>query len=211
MSTPLPNFDGRVRGVDGQHDEFVVGHLVPKLLFLAFALGMTLVGAWLLWDPLVRLAVGERANARVSRIVQQEPGAPDRVIRVRREVSEQSFDTIYRHIVEVTLPDGSTRDLRLAIDSRRKPYALVNDTVAVVFFPRDEVAFAIYQHRTWGFGAAFLLMGLTFVSLAWFLVRAVGTRIPIDPESEEALEAERRALAGLPATAPRRADDSDPA
>ena len=154
---------------------------------------MTGVGFWMLWAPTTAVLGGSIEEARVSRIVRSAPGLPDQVIRIRREPRDESHTITFRHYVEVVLPDDTTREFRMAVDSRRKPYASVNDTFRVAFLPEGEVAFGVFHHRTWAFGAGFVGMGVTLLALSGYLLAQVGRPVVIDPEDPENLERERLA------------------
>ena len=188
------NYDGRVFGEDGKPDYFVPGDFIPKLFFVLFAFALTGVGLWLLWDPTARLLFGETSEARVSRLVQKEPGKPDRTIRLKREIKgdDTNFNLIFEHYVEVPLDDGTVREYRVGVDARTKPHHLVNDEFKVIFYPEDSFAYILYDHRTWAFGFGFLFMGLTFVPLSLYLLYMVGKPIKIDPEDPEEIELDRK-------------------
>jgi hypothetical protein len=194
---PRINHDGRVFGTHGEPDYFVVGHFWPKLGFFIFSVVFLSVGLWELWAPLTRTLFGEIDEARVVRIVRQSPGEADELIRIRREIKEGDYpyDTIFRHFVEVQDAAGTLHSFELAVASRQRPYALVNERVRVAYFKGDSHAFGILQHRTWAFGCALVMMGATFVPLAWFLLRMVGQRIIIDPEDPAQLALEQEAEA----------------
>lgn len=193
-----PNYDGRVFGGEGQPDVYIPGDFWPKLAFFLFSVAMTIFGLWDLWEPTTRVFLGEVEEARVVRIVRESPGESPEVIRIRREIAEgdYSFSTIFRHYVEVIGEDGNPQEFEMAVASRRMPYALVNETFDVAYFPEGEYAYGVLHHRTWAFGAAFTLMGLTFLSLSWYILKMVGKPIVIDAEDPEQLakeaEAEKR-------------------
>jgi hypothetical protein len=195
-TTERINHDGRVFGENGEPDYFIPGDFIPKLFFVILAFAMPGVGIWLLWDPTVRLFFGETTEARVSRIVQSEPGKPDEIIRLKRpiEAEQSNFNLTFAHYVEVPLDDGTVKEYRIGVDARTEPHFLVNDSFDVIFFPEENVAYGLFHHRTWAFGFGFLLMGLTFVPLSLYLLYMVGKPVYIDPEDPEELEKERLAV-----------------
>lgn len=187
------NRDGRVFGENGEPDYFIPGHFAIKLLFFLASILVFLVGAWELWGPASRCVFGETAAGRIVYLVRESPGEPEETIRVRREIKEGDYpyDTIFRHFVSVPRAEGGSRVMQLAVASRQTPYALVNDRVRVAFFPGDSHAYGIRQHRTWAFGAGFLLVGTTFLCISGFLLSMVGKKVYIDPEDPAHLELER--------------------
>lgn len=193
MTDPRPNYDGRIFGEAGQPDYFMVGFFWPKLGFAVFAGLLCLMGLWLLYAPMAAWVLGKKEEARVSRIVRVSPGEPERVIRMRRAFEEEGYSVVFRHYVEVVLENETTWEMRMAVDSRRKPYASVNDTFYVVFHPGETIAFGLFHHRTWGFGLGFLGAGLTLLCIAIYLLLWVGKPVFIDPESPENIEKERLA------------------
>ena len=188
------NYDGRHFGKDGERDYFIPGGLIRKLIYLALTIALSGVGVWFLWDPAAALLFGETGDARVTRLVRQQPGEQDQTIWFAREIKEQPHTVTFRHYVEVVDADGVARQFRMGVDSRREPYAKPNDTFRVAYFPDGEYAFGLYHHRTWAFGAGFLTVGGILNCIAVFMVMNVGKKVYIDPEDPEQLEAEKRAI-----------------
>ncbi len=194
MNENRPNHDGRVFGTEpGEPDYHIPGSFPQKVLFVVFALAITALGAWMIWAPLTRLVLGETSEGRVVRIVRTEPGVEDEVIRYKKDVPEQDYTVVFQHYVAVQRDDGTEHVMRLGVDAAKMPYAAVTDTMTVLHFPDGEVAFGAYQHRTWAFGAGYLSVGLVLSMLSINSLIMVGRKIPIDPESEESLEEERKA------------------
>ncbi|MFP4353254.1 MAG: hypothetical protein ACOCVJ_02570 [Verrucomicrobiota bacterium] len=189
-----PNYDGRHFGRDGEPDYFLVGGRIPKILYMLLTFVLTGIGVWFLWDPAAALLFGETGDARVTRLVREQPGEENQTIWFAREIKEQEHTVTFRHFVEVVDAEGVARQFRMGVDSRRKPYALPNDRFRVAYFPDGEYAFGIYHHRTWAFGAGFLTVGGILNCVAVFMVMSVGKKITIDPEDPEQLEAEERAV-----------------
>lgn len=168
-------------------------HFPHKLAFLICSLLIVALGAWLIWDPAVRALFGERAQVRITEIVRQEPGRePDR-IRFRQEIPEGSHLTKFHYNVVHEQEDGSREEMFLAVGSRRNAYANVNDELAVIFFPDEEHAYALFHHRTWSFGVGFLFVGVVLTACAIPTLRAVGKPILIDPEAAQPTEEEQEA------------------
>lgn len=187
------NFDGRHFGKDGERDYFVPGLLIPKICYLIFTIALTGVGIWFLWDPAGALLFGETGEARVTKLVREQPGEQDQTIWFAREFKGEGHTVVYRHHVEVVDSEGVARQFRMGVDSRDKPYAKPNDTFDVAYFPDGEYAFGLFHHRTWAFGAGFFTVGFMLLCIAVFLLASVGKKIYIDPEDPEHLEAEERA------------------
>lgn len=197
------NLDGRTfRGPD-EPDVFIPQDFWRKLSFVIFSVAILVVGVWELWGPLSRSVFGESGEGRVVRIVRETPGEPAEIIRIRREIEEgdYSYDTLFRHFVEVIDTDGNPLVFELAVASRYTPYALVNESFEVIYFTGEEYAYGLWQYRTWAFGCALVLMGLTFLPLSLYLFNMVGKPIEIDPEDPEQLEKERLAVEGERAAA----------
>ena len=190
-----PNHDGRVFGENGEPDVFIPGNFWGSLAFFIFSCAMTVFGLWDMWEPSSRFVFGEVSEARVVQILRQSPGEADEVIRIRRVIKEDEFShsTVFRHYVEVIDADGSPQILQMAVASRRVPYALINETFDVAYFPGGQYAYGILHHRTWAFGLAFTLMGGTLMALSWHILSMVGKPIIIDPEDPEDLQKEREA------------------
>lgn len=183
MSAARPNYDGRIFGENGGPDVHVPTMFWRKVGFLLFSLALLGVGLWMLWDPGVRLIGGEVAEGRISRLERTQPGVARRIIRYPITIEEEAYTVHYDHFVEVEGTGGKTATYLLGVSSRKMPYANVNDLVTVAYFPGEEVAFALYHHRTWSFGIGFLCVGGVLTMLAWSTVRAVGKPIVIDPEA----------------------------
>ena len=197
MRKSLAALDGRkVSEIPGEPDVYVPGHFWAKLGYVVFSLLVLAFGLWLLWAPATRLLFGETSEARVAYVVRTEPGMPDRTIRYARDIEEGHHTVVYQHYVAVEDEDGELSVMRLAVDSARKPYAKLNDTVEVVHFAQDEAAFGLFHHRTWAFGLGFFFVGSILSMLSINTLWAVGKPIPIDDESEESLaeEVEKRRL-----------------
>lgn len=192
-ATERVNLDGRVFGENGQPDVFIPGQLFTKITYLAFSVGILLLGMWDIWGPLRAVLFGETTEARVAYIVRESPGEADEIIRVRREIREgdYGYDTRFRHFVEVLDANSKVQVYELAVASQQTPYALVNERVQVAYLEGSAYAFGIYHHRTWAFGVSLVFMGFTFIPMAIFLVRMVGKRMEIDPEDPAELEKER--------------------
>jgi hypothetical protein len=172
------------RGDDGQWyytpDKFGL-----KLAFLIASLFIILLGGVLGWDPAVRYLFGERDTARIARIVREEPGQTTEVIRYRKQVPEGDHLTRFTYIVAVDREDGSTKEMTLAVGSRRNAYANVNDDVEIIYFRHEDHAYALYQHRTWSFSIGFLFVGFVLTACAIPTLLAVGKPILIDPEAAD--------------------------
>ncbi|MGF1448577.1 MAG: hypothetical protein ACFB20_04085 [Opitutales bacterium] len=195
MSKNYPNFDGRVYGKEpGEPDYHIPGSFPQKVLFVLFALGLTAVGAWIMWAPLARWVGGETSEARVVRIVRSEPGKDDEVIRYKKEIKEQAYTVTFQHFVAVQNEDGTEHIMRLGVDSAKKPYVSVNDALTVVHYPEDEVAFELASQRTWAFGVGYVSVGGILCMLSINSLLMVGRKIAIDPESDESIDAEVNAL-----------------
>lgn len=163
----------------------VPGSFPQKLVYFLLGCLTLLVGLWFCWDPLGRLLFGERAEARVVRIVKVTPGAGDEIIRYRCKFSDEHDRSVtFQHYVQVML-GGSERTLRLGVDSRVKPYANVNDTLDIVFYKKDIFAFVPWSGRTWGFGVLYAIIGLVFFGFGLPMLLAVGKPIEIDPEAHD--------------------------
>lgn len=197
MTEPRINHDGRVFGENGEPDVFIPKDRMRKLAFVLFSLLILALGIWDLYGPMARWVFGEKTEGRIAYITVDSPGSETETIRIRREVSEgeYSYDTLFRYFVEVVLPDGNTTVKELSVASRNTPYASVNDWMTVVYFPADAHVVGLWQHRTWAFGCALLLMGLTFLPLSVYLYFMVGKPVVIDPEDPEQLRLEAEAEA----------------
>ncbi len=186
------NFDGRYFGENGERDYFIPRLFVPKLMYLLLTLGLSAVGIWFIWAPAGALFFGETGEARVTRLVREQPGEVSETIWFAREIKEQPHTVTFRHFVEVVGEDGIARQFRMGVDSRRRPYASPNDTFKVAYHPDGDYAFGLYHHRTWAFGAGFLTVGFILTCVAVFMLINVGKKVYIDPEDPEQLEAEER-------------------
>ncbi|MFP4068851.1 MAG: hypothetical protein ACLFVC_01595 [Opitutales bacterium] len=189
-----PNYDGRHFGQDGERDYFLVGGHIRKILYMLFTFVLTGIGVWFLWDPAGALLFGETGEARVTRLVRQQPGEEDQTIWFARKIEEQAHTVTFRHYVEVVDAEGQTHRFRMGVDSRREPYAMPNEHFRVAYFPDGDYAFGIYHHRTWAFGAGFLTVGGILNCVAVFMVMNLGKKVYIDPEDPEQLAAEERAI-----------------
>ena len=118
-------------------------------------------------------------------IVRTEPGEPDQVVRHRKAFkAEGNMGVHFQHWVSIE-NGAAPLVYRLGVDSRKIPYANVNDRIEVVFFPDDpeEIAFAPGHARTWGIGVLYSAIGLTFLVAGIPMLWAVGKPIVIDPEA----------------------------
>lgn len=169
---------------------YVPGHLIPKLAFLTASLLILAIGLGYLRHPLQRMLHGERATARVVRIIQTQPGLPDLTYSYRRDFPELRDRSItFQHWVAVDDGNGHERLMRLGVDSRSKPQLNINDETQVVFFPGDSIAFELYEVRSWAVGSLFAFIGLVGATMAAFLVATAHRPIPIDPEHPEDIHA----------------------
>lgn len=165
----------------------VPGNLVPKLVYLAFAAIVTLIGFAYVWEPVARMLNGEVVEARVSEIRVIEPGKPDVVYKYRRDYPEErNLEISFQHYVSVEV-DGHAELFRLSADSRKTPIRFynVNDRVKVAYYPHDpkKVAFAIEHARTWGAAGVICGVGLAMLVTAIPLVLTARKPIVIDPEA----------------------------
>ncbi len=188
------NLDGRTFGENGQPDTFTPRDFWRKLVFFLFSIGIVCLAVWELWGPTTRFFAGERGVARVISIERQSPGESLETIRIKKEIKEGDYanDTIFRYFVEVLNQAGDIQLFEMAVASRSVPYALVNESFEVIYFPGDEYAYGLWHHRTWAIGFTLLFVGVTFTFLSGYLLWMVGKPIEISPESEEALEQERK-------------------
>lgn len=166
---------------------FVPGQLVPKLIYLALAGLVTLIGLVYLWEPVIRLVKGNTVEARVAEIHVSEPGKADVIYNYRRDYHEErNLEITFSHYVAVDV-DGRETLFRISADSRKAPinFYNVNDRVRVAYFPHDpkHVAFAYEHARTWGAAGVILSVGLTMLLTAVPLVLAANKPILIDPEA----------------------------
>jgi hypothetical protein len=166
---------------------YTPGYVLHKWLYLAFG-GLVLAFALsMVWQPLGRLLFGEHAEGRVREIVRVEPGAPDQSFRHRRTYQpESNMAVTFQHHVSVSI-NGAPVLFRLGVDSRKLPYANVNDRFTVVYFPDDpdRIAFAPGHARTWGMGLLYLVVGLCFVATGLPMLVAARKPITIDPEAPQ--------------------------
>jgi hypothetical protein len=160
----------------------------PKLAFLLGSLLILAFGLGLAWDPLTTLLFGEKATARVVRIVRSDPGEEDRVIRFRQPIEAGGPGTSFAYFVAVETPAGERRELRLGVGSRGSPYevaagtaANINEEFEVIYRPGEDIAYGLYHHRTWAFGAGFVFVGGLLTICAIPTLRAVGREIEVDP------------------------------
>jgi hypothetical protein len=186
--TTIPDPTTRDRDFTQPNQVYVPGWFWPKLAFFLFALLVFTFGVVLLWPPMSRLLVGEVERGRIVRLVVTQPGAEDQIYRYRREFDEQGQAVIFQHYIAVEREDGTQQIMRMGVDSRKLPYANVNDEVKVAFFKGDDYAFGVHHHRTWAFGAAYTVVGLVFLVCGIPMLLAVGKPIEVDPENPEALK-----------------------
>jgi hypothetical protein len=138
------------QGDDG-HWYYTPDKFSLKLVFLIASLFIILLGGVLGWDPAVRYLLGDQATARITRIVREEPDKEPEVIRYRKEIPEGDHLTRFTYTIAVDQADGSSKEMTLAVGSRRNAYANVNDDVEVIYFPGENHAYALFEHRTWSF------------------------------------------------------------
>jgi hypothetical protein len=194
---PLPNFDERTPGQNGEPDVFIPGNFGPKLGFVIFSFALLAFGIWDIWGSASRLFFGEGGTGQVSRIVRESPGEEPETIRVKRDIAEGDYarETLFRYFVDVSSAEGDITTYELGVASRSFPYALVNENFKVIYFPDGEYAYAMWHHRTWAIGLTFLMLGLTFIPLSGYILWMVGKPIVIDPEDPEQIALEREHLA----------------
>ena len=170
------------RGEDGKwyHRPYAY---YPKLAFLICSLLVFAAGGITIWPPFSRLVFGDTNTARVVEIVRSETGKAPETIRYRKNIPEGDIDTIFEYTVEIQLKDSESRLAQLAVGSRRNAFANVNDSFEVISFPNESFAFQLYEHRTWAFGASFLIIGIILTACAIPTLIAVGKPILIDPEA----------------------------
>lgn len=178
----------------GSAQVHVPGHLGPKLAYLAFGLGLFLLGLLYLWEPLGRLLTGEVADVRVAEIRALEPGRPPLVYNYRRDFPpERNLAVVFQHHVAIDM-DGRPELFRLSVDSRKAPVAFhnVNDLVRVAYYPDDprRLAFAVDRARTWGAATILCGVGLFILVAAIPMALAAHRPIPIDPEAPPASRSE---------------------
>ena len=191
------NLDGRTFGENGEPDVFIARDRMRKLAFVLFSFVILLVGIWDLYGPVSRWTLGEKTQGRIAYITIDSPGAPIETLRIRREIKEgeYSYDTLFRYYVEVISPDGNPAIKQLSVASRNTPFTSVNDWMTVVYEPEDDYVIGLWEHRTWAFGLALVLMGFTFIPLSVYLYLMVGKPIVIDPEDPELVAEEEKRLA----------------
>jgi hypothetical protein len=156
-----------------------------KLIFLIVSLAIVILGGILGWAPAVRYLFGERATARIARIVRNDPDREAEVIRYRKDIPEGDHLTRFTYITTIEKKDGSSQELTLAVGSLRSAYANINDEVEVVYFADEDHAYALREHRTWSFSIGFLFVGIVLTACAIPTLFAVGKPILIDPEAAE--------------------------
>jgi hypothetical protein len=154
-----------------------------KLAFLIFSLLVLALGVLVIWDPAVRFFQGERATVRVTQILREEPDGTREIIRYRKEIPEGDYLTSFSYTVSYEQPDGSSKEMTLAVGSRRNAYANVNDEFEVIFFPDEDYCYGLFHHRTWAFGVGFLFVGGLLTLAAVPTLYMVGRPILIDPEA----------------------------
>lgn len=183
MSTPAPDHSGPA--ASGGPMTYTPGFLLPKWLYLCFGLLVFAFAAWMIWDPLGRLLFGDSAMARVREVVRIEPGQPDQAFRYRRNFEPETNMTVrFQHYVSLQL-NGTPVQFRLGVDSRKLPYANVNDRIRVVFHPDDpsRIAYAPGQARTWGMAVLYLVVSICFLSTGIPMLVSARRPVVIDPEA----------------------------
>ena len=163
---------------------------VPKLLFLIGSVLIVILGIVLGWDPATRWAFGERSDAHVTRIVREEPDQDPEIIRYRKTIPEGDHLTRFTYTVGVEQESGQTKEMTLAVGSRRNTFANVNDSMEVVYFQDEDHAYQLFEHRTWAFGIGFFVIGAILTACAIPTLYAVGKPILIDPEAAEPTDKE---------------------
>lgn len=166
-----------------QPETYTPGWVVAKVLYLAFGLLLTGYGLILIWQPLGRLVFGEVVTAPVTQIVRVEPGIGEQVFAYRRTYSpEVNMAVTFQHYVSVPL-DKRTVLLRLGVDSRKIPYANVNDRLRVAYYPQDtrRLAWVVTDPRSWGIPVLLLAVATAFIATGIPMLLAARRPIRIDP------------------------------
>jgi len=168
------------QGEDGNWYHYP-NHPVIKTIFLLLSLCVLALGVWVIWEPAARFFVGERATAKITQIVRDDPEDGREVIRYRKTIEEGSHLTDFSY--EVTVGDGNNqaKKMQLAVGSKQNAYANVNDEFEVIYFADEDHAYGLFHHRTWAFGAGFLFVGLVLTATAIPTLYMVGKPIKIDP------------------------------
>ena len=156
---------------------------LPKLIFLIGSLVVLSLGFVTIWPPLSRLVMGERNTARLVEITRTDPGKDPEIIRYRKSIPEGSIDTTFSYTIEIRQKDGEKHLAQLAIGSRRNAFNNINDSFEVISFPNEPQVFQLFEHRTWAFGTAFLVIGSILTACAIPTLLAVGKPILIDSEA----------------------------
>jgi hypothetical protein len=162
---------------------YTPGYVVPKILYLGFGCLIMLFAGWMVGEPASRLLVGQHGEARVREIVRVAPGEADQAFAYRRPFEpETNMAVTFQHYVSVQI-DGNPVRYRLGVDSRKQPYANVNDRIRVVYFVDDpqRIAYAPGHARTWGMGILYTVVGLCFVATGIPMLLAARKPIAIDP------------------------------
>lgn len=160
-------------------------HGRAKLALVIASFVVLIAGGIIIRDPMGRLLFGNKAEARVTQVIRKEPGEPDELIRYRKKIEEGSHLTKFFYELAVDEDDGSQRELKLAVASLGKPFLNVNDTPTVIYYDDDDIAFELYEQRTWAFGVGFLFAGLVMLVCTIPMYIAAGKPILIDPESSD--------------------------
>lgn len=162
---------------------YTPGYVLAKLAYLAFGLLLLGFGVALIWQPAGRFLLGETARAPVTQIVRLEPGQPEQIFQYRRNYApEINMAVTFQHFVSVPI-EGRQVLFRLGIDSRKSPYANVNDRLLVAFYPDDpqRIAFVANDPRSWGIPVLLLAVASAFVATGIPMLIAARRPIPIDP------------------------------
>lgn len=174
---------------------YTPGYVLQKWVYLGFGCLVFAFAFWMIWEPLGRLVLGERAEARVREIVRVEPGEADQSFLYRRTYTQETNMAVtFQHYVIVQI-DGNPIRFRLGVDSRRRPYVNVNDRVSVVYFPDDprRIAYAPGHARTWGMATLYMVVGICFLATGIPMLLTARRAIIVDPEAPPPAEKTKEA------------------
>lgn len=164
---------------------YVPGYVGAKVVMILAGLGILALGLAELARPAAAVRGGGVTVGEVVRVQRTAPGEPEQVHTTPGAIeADANPRAIFRHYVEYQSEDGANHVAQLTSASSGRPVYTVGEQLRIAPDPSDaDLAWPVYDLRTWVFGAVLAGLGLFTIFIFAILLRHARRPIPMPEDT----------------------------